>query len=189
MPDLDLNLRTGLPDALRVLLADYPRADWPAHRHFDGLVRFWLDRHLAFRQMTALLRADTEALLDARIDPQTFTSRLSRIGGNLVGDLLGHHQIEDDHYFPLLAQTEPRISSGFELLDRDHHALDTHIEDFVARANGVLGHWKDSAMLLTTTADFAASLSRLTSLLDRHLIDEEDLIVPVILRHGPGNLG
>ena len=51
--DLALGVRAGLPDALRVLLADYPREGWESHPHFTGLVRFWLDRHLMFRPLQA----------------------------------------------------------------------------------------------------------------------------------------
>jgi len=46
----DLRHRKGLPDALRVLLEQYPRALWESHQNFDGLTRFWLERHLMFRR-------------------------------------------------------------------------------------------------------------------------------------------
>ena len=40
MTDLALDTRPGLPDALRLLLPLYPRANWTLHRNFDGLVSF-----------------------------------------------------------------------------------------------------------------------------------------------------
>ncbi len=184
----DLATRQGLPDALRILLADYPREGWQTHRHFDGLVRFWLDRHLNFRHMTALMQTETQALLDRSRDPRDFAARLGQIGSHFVGDLHGHHQIEDQHYFPLLAETEPRLQRGFDMLDADHHALDSHIAAFVDSANATLSRWQ-APDLRDHAASFLASLDGLTALLDRHLVDEEDLIVPVILAHGPGRLG
>jgi hemerythrin-like domain-containing protein len=183
----DLATRPGLPDALRVLLAGYPRAGWQAHPHFDGLVRFWLDRHLAFRHLLAAMQAETAAMLDRNADPQAYAARLLRLGGHFVGDLHGHHQIEDHHYFPLLAQLDPRLSRGFDLLDSDHHALAAHLDRFVETANGVLTGWQGAA-LHDATAAFHATLADSARLLDRHLTDEEDLIVPVILAHGPDRL-
>jgi len=45
MEQIDLAQRSRLPDALRVLLEQYPRDMWESHRNFDGLTRFWLERH------------------------------------------------------------------------------------------------------------------------------------------------
>ena len=185
----DLASRTGLPDALRILLQDYPRDAWAANPRFEGLVRFWLDRHLMFRRMLAALRDDTQALLDGRIDPQAQAARLSRIGARLVGELEGHHQIEDGHYFPLLAAAEPRLVRGFDLLDADHHALDGVIGGFVQGANGLLSVWQDDAARPGAAGRFLTVLTDTDRLIDRHLVDEEDLIVPVILHHGPDGLG
>lgn len=183
----DLATRPGLPDALRVLLAEYARTGWDAHPHVDGLVRFWLDRHLAFRDLLAAMTADAQAVLDGGMEAEAWARRLSRLGGHFVGDLHGHHHIEDDHYFPMLAQIEPRLARGFDLLDSDHHALAAHLDRFVAAANGVLTDWQGTK-LKDATAAFRATLVDSTRLLDRHLTDEEDLIVPVILAHGPDRL-
>ena len=186
---LDLEDRAGLPDALRILLRDYPRAGWSADGNFGGLVSFWLDRHLNFRRIMSLMQAETELLLDRSIDPQVHAARLSRLGSTFVSDLHGHHQIEDAHYFPVLARTEPRIAAGFDLLDRDHQALDGHLDRFVKGANAVLRKISAPADHHSAAGRFAGDLARLNVLLDRHLVDEEDLVVPVILRHGAGGLG
>lgn len=184
----ELKSRTGLPDALRVLLADFPRQDWTGHRNFDGLVSFWLDRHMMFRRMTTLLTEDANAFLDRQSDAQGFAARLGQVGGQFVSNLYGHHQIEDAHYFPKLATMDPRLAAGFELLDHDHHALDRHIAEFVASANTVLRQWQDREAVQTAAGGFAADLGRIARLLDRHLIDEEELVVPVILKFGAGHL-
>ena len=39
---LSLARRDGLPDALRVLLAEYPREAWESHPNLTALMRFWL---------------------------------------------------------------------------------------------------------------------------------------------------
>ena len=186
---LDLETRAGLPEPLRVLLADYPREGWASDPGFQGTVRFWLDRHMMFRKIMALLQDETEALLDGRIDPQRHAGRLSRYGGMFVGDLHGHHQIEDIHYFPVLARQDSRVAAGFEILDRDHHAIDGHLAAFVAGANDVLQEATGSAAAATDPAGaFHGTLTRFGELLERHLTDEEELVVPVILKYGESAL-
>lgn len=185
MRDLPLETRPGLPDALRALLADYPRTDWTLHRNFDGLVSFWMDRHLNFRQLTARMQSQVQQVLDGGADPEQFAAALSHTGGQFLTELHGHHSIEDQHYFPALTRLQPRLERGFAMLEADHQALDQHLHAFTTSANAVLSNWQTPA-LLTHTATFAADLTAITALLNRHLIDEEDLIVPVILHHGPG---
>lgn len=187
--ELDLANRTGLPDALRVLLQEHPRDGWTGHANFDGLVRFWLDRHMMFRKLTATLRSESEAVLDGRTDPRKFGTRLVRLGGMFVQELHGHHQIEDMHYFPPLSAAEPSIARGFEILDRDHHAIDGHLGAFAEDANAVLRAVAEAADHRSAAGRFLERTNRLDGFLDRHLIDEEELIVPVILRHGSGLVG
>lgn len=183
---LQLDLRTGLPDALRVLVQDYPRAGWEAHPGYDGLIRFWLDRHMMFRRILERLQNQTEETLDGRMDLAKFRQQTGRLGSAFVQELHGHHSIEDAHYFPVLSGKDTRIARAFELLDRDHHALDGHLNTFVEHANAALhvGSAGDTAIgaLHRTLAD-------LSKMLNRHLIDEEEIVVPVILHYGAGGLG
>jgi iron-sulfur cluster repair protein YtfE (RIC family) len=183
MTKLALETRTGLPDALRVLVDDLPRAAWAQHPDFYGLVSFWLDRHLMFRKLMDHMAVETEAMLDKRRDPVAFAQGVARHGGMFVEQLHGHHQIEDQHYFPLLAQRDARIVAGFDLLDADHHALDGHIARFVEGANGAISG-AQGADPLVAAEGFRAGLAAMQRLLDRHLVDEEELIVPVILTYG-----
>lgn len=179
---LKLDTRDGLPDALRVLLEDFPRETWPDHNNFAGLVAFWLDRHLMFRKLMTALIEDAEQAVDRKIDAQTHVAKLSRYGSMLLQNLHGHHQIEDHHYFPILATREPVLNKGFELLDSDHHAMDGLLNRFADGANAVIQGNSEPG-------EFRKELLSFQSMLNRHLIDEEELVVPVILKHGPGGLG
>jgi hypothetical protein len=183
--DLPLATRDGLPDALRLLLADYPRECWAAHRDFNGLAAFWLDRHLGFRRVMGLLQADAQALVDGAMGAQDWGRRLTRLGSGFLGDLVGHHQIEDEAYFPKLAAMEPRILRGFEMLDRDHHDLHALIDRFASGANHALAQTQDPARR-EAAGVFLTDLSQFERMLERHLTDEEDLIVPVVLKHRVG---
>ena len=186
--DLSLETRPGLPDALRVLLADHPREGWEQDPNFHGLVSFWLGMHLHFREALGRMRDDAEAILDRRLDPASWAPRLARVGGGFVEHLHGHHGIEDNHYFPLLSARDARLARGFDILDADHHALDGHLDAFVRDANAALRALGDEDAMRTGAGRLHEGLLRLDRFLDRHLTDEEELIVPVILRDGEAGL-
>ena len=175
-----LDRRAGLPDALRVLLEAHPRAGWAAHPEFGPLTRFWLERHLGFRRLLGALRADAGARLDGRLDPRDHAARLSRLGGAFLHGLEEHHGIEDHHYFPRLAALEPRLERGFALLDGDHHRLHAEIEALAGDADAVL---RGGA-----AGPLAERLAVMDRFLDRHLTDEEEVVVPILLSAGEGAL-
>jgi hypothetical protein len=175
---LALGLRTGLPDALQVLVRELPRLQWPQNPRFHGLASFWLDRHLDFRRVQAMLAADAAARLAGEMDAADHARRLARLGGHLLDSLHGHHQIEDAEYFPLMATLDARVSRGFDLLDADHQALDGALHGFADAANAVLRGEPDAA------AHWPDRMTGFSVLLNRHLEDEEDIVIPLILKSG-----
>jgi len=175
--------RAGLPDALRVLLEAHPRPGWEAHPEFDALTRFWLDRHLMFRRLQARLVEETQGFLDGGAPSRAFGARLSRLAGLYLGELHGHHRIEDAHYFPQLRAQDARLEAGFDLLDRDHHELDAGLHGLADRANAVLRGLDDPARSRDAAGGLLAALEGFGGFLDRHLTDEEELVVPVILQY------
>lgn len=116
---------------------------------------------------------------------EVYAPRLARLGSRMIGDLMGHHQIEDDVYFPELARLEPQIARGFQMLDTDHHALHELIDRFATGGNAVLSTEGDAAQR-EATGRFLSDLSKFENLLIRHLTDEEDLVLPVVLKHRVG---
>jgi iron-sulfur cluster repair protein YtfE (RIC family) len=180
----ELENRKGLPDALRVLVDALPRSGWESHPNFDALTRFWLDRHLMFRDVLGRLRTGSERYLDRQVDPKRHATETARYAGFLLNELHGHHGIEDHHYFPALIGLDGRLLRGFELLDADHQALDGHIHRMAETTNAFLQRLGD-ARERDRGADLAAALARFETFLDRHLTDEEDLVVPVILTYAP----
>ncbi len=143
--DAALGARAGLPDALRVLLAEYPREGWESHANLSGLIRFWLDRHLAFREMQDRMLAETRGFMAGNREAQAFAGGLARVGNMFLGDLQGHHGIEDFHFFPRLRLLDARIASGFDLLEADHHEIEPRLHALAARANAVLTAIRDGA--------------------------------------------
>jgi len=178
----DLDRRTGLPDALCVLLREYPRDLWQSHAQFDGLIRFWLDRHALFRTLLGRLDAETGGLSLRAGPPEQGLRNTAGLARMLIEELHGHHRIEDLHYFPRLARLEPRLERGFDILDRDHHALDTHLARLVETTNGLIRAEPDA--VAQRAEELHDRLDGFGVFLDRHLVDEEDLVVPILLRHG-----
>lgn len=183
MDVLDLGARTGLPDALRVLLERHPRPAWEAHPEFNALTRFWLDRHLMFRRLQDLLTAHARGALERADDPRLSASAISRLAGIYLGELDGHHRIEDAHYFPLLRAREARLERGFDMLDADHHALHEGLETLATRADAAVRGLAARSADLAPAGALLDALERFGGLLERHLTDEEELVVPVILEH------
>jgi iron-sulfur cluster repair protein YtfE (RIC family) len=181
--------RSALPDPLRVLVGKYPRIGWDAHANFTMLTRFWLDRHLGFRRMQEMLAGETEAFLARERQPQAYGRGLLRVAGMFINELHGHHTIEDHHYFPLLKTLDPRLAAGFDLLDADHDALDGAMHALAEAANAVLGAVHEGKPAELAAGALGTELARFARLLDRHLVDEEELVVPVILDHPEAGLG
>ncbi len=179
-----LEHRAGLPAALRVLADALPRSGWQAHDNFDEVIRFWLDRHLMFRELARRLRDGNRAYLDRDRDGDTVRREATHYTSFLLRDLHVHHTLEDTQFFPRLSGLDSRLTHGFDLLEQDHDDLGRHLEalrlgtnDFLAAHDA--GDGRDAAGRLETV------LGQVDGFLDRHLLDEEDLVVPVILTHAP----
>ena len=185
---LDLAERKRLPADLRALPEKYPRETWDAHDNLGATARFWLGRHAMFRELGGLLKGDTRDFREGRLDAAAFRRFFAPRLQFFLSSLDGHHRIEDAHYFPLFRAVETRLAHGFDLLERDHEAIDRRIGAVVDAANALMRAGDDAGVRTAAIDDYAAEGDRLRSMLLRHLDDEEDLIVPVILEHGERRL-
>ena len=113
---------------------------------------------------------------------------LDRAAQLVAGDP-GHHHVEDYSYFPIFRAAEKRLAKGFDVLEGDHQAMHAEILRTVESANGLLRAMErdDDARRAATDAYTDAS-EQLLKFLVRHLDDEEDLIMPVILDQGERKL-
>ncbi|MEO1733749.1 MAG: hemerythrin domain-containing protein [Pseudomonadota bacterium] len=175
--ELSLHTRAGLPPALRALVEEFPRDGWERHVHFNGMVQFWMERHMMFRRLVDIMQADLQALEDQNMAFETYAPRLSRLGSTLLNELHGHHHIEDTHYFPELIRLDTGIERAFDLLESDHQAMDELLHGMAEGANAVLNGGGSAVA-------FQERLTHFSSLLDRHLTDEEEIVVPVVLKTG-----
>lgn len=186
--DLDLATRVGWPADLRVLLERYPREVWPNHANLGVTARFWLQRHDMFRELGAALSGATVEFREGRVDPAGYKAWFVPRLRFFLNELHGHHQIEDDAYFPIFRRADARLLRGFDVLEGDHEHIHHAIETVAERAGGLLR--SEAGDELRRAADaYASETDRLVRWLLRHLADEEDLIVPMILDRTEEGLG
>lgn len=138
MFDAHIIRQDEMPPEMRFLLDQYPRDSWDTHPGFREKTKHWLGAHQMFRRVSERIRLDTEGLLNKNMGLDDFARRLSHYGGNLVGNLHGHHGWEDHSYFPELSAVDPRFDAGLEVLEQDHADLDKVLDDFTRTANRVI---------------------------------------------------
>lgn len=185
-----LENRTGLPDDLAYLLAQYPRSDWQAHRNLGDMAQFWLKRHDMFRDLGGKLSAAITDYREQQSQANEFTQLFVPRLRFFLEQLNGHHHIEDTHYFPVFAAAEKRLVPGFELLDADHTIIHGALQANAEAANALLEKLSGSRSEARFAADhYASNVDNLIKLLTRHLHDEEDLIIPLILDRSEAALG
>jgi hypothetical protein len=188
--DLDINHRTGWPDDLRLFLDQFPRTDWSSHANLGGHARLLLDIHSGFRRFGATLQAATVQFREGTVTADHFRSWFAPRLNMFLSHLNGHHQIEDHQFFPTLAAAETRLARGFDILEKVHVVIHGTLDRLVETANQFLLTPEGDTDELRFAGDaYADTTDRLLKLLDRHLDDEEDLIIPLVLARGETDLG
>jgi hypothetical protein len=187
---LALAEREGWPPELRALIERYPREVWTGHENLGQMCQFWLSRHRMFRELAAGIDDATARYRDGKLSAPQFAQYFAPRLQFFLQQLHAHHQIEDFHYFPIFRKAERGLLRGFDVLESDHAALHHDIETTVTAANDLLrGLAGDAGAVARATDAYTAASGSLFKGLKRHLDDEEDLIVPIILDRGEDDLG
>jgi hypothetical protein len=187
---LALARRDGWPAELRLLIERYPRERWQGHANLGEMARFWLSRHDMFRELGTTIEGITTRFREGQLPPAEFARYFAPRLQFFLEQLHVHHHIEDGHYFPIFRAAEKKLVRGFDVLEEDHAAIHADIGGAVEAANGLLralGGDGDAQKRAGET--YAAAGAVLLKSLRRHLDDEEDLIVPLILDRGEQQLG
>jgi hypothetical protein len=173
-----------MPTNMQALLRTYPRDTWDAHPGFKEKTRHWLGAHRMFRQLSATVRNDIESYLNGDRDAADYAGRLSYRSGALVRNLHGHHGWEDHSYFPELSAADPRFDAGLEVLEKDHADLDVVLDSFARTANRTIKLVQlDKKEAREDAGKLHGVAQTIEAFLQRHLTDEEELAVPIILHH------
>ncbi|MCF3933656.1 hemerythrin domain-containing protein [Acuticoccus sp. M5D2P5] len=185
----DLFKRRSLPDEIAVMRAAHPRPTWATHDNLGAMAAFWLERHAMFRELGAAVAKGTLDFREGRIaaDPyfRWFAPRINMF----LNELHGHHAIEDQHYFPVFQAADARLAKGFEILDADHHVIDGLIHEIAANGQGLQKALYGGGDAARAGDTLAGVLDRALVGLVRHLDDEEDIVIPLILERTEAKLG
>jgi iron-sulfur cluster repair protein YtfE (RIC family) len=191
--DLDalaLARRSGWPEDLRVLVARYPRDQWDTHPNLGEMARFWLSRHAMFRELSSAIEQIATLFRAGRLPPEEFTRQFAPRLQFMLDQLNVHHQIEDIHYFPIFRAADGRLARGFDVLEGDHHHIHGDMALTAETANALLRSLHGAGGTMRRCGDnYADASGTLLKGLVRHLDDEEDLIVPLILDRSEEALG
>ena len=173
-----------MPGEMQILLNAYPRDTWDAHPGFKEKTKHWLGAHQMFRQLGEYVRVETERYIDKSRAPDDFAARLSYYGDALVRNLHGHHGWEDTSYFPELSAADPRFDAGLEILEKDHEELNGVLDSFTRTANRIIKRIQlDDVQAANEAGNLHDTATVIEAFLSRHLCDEEELAVPIILHH------
>lgn len=188
--ELILGERSGLPDSLAYLRRKYPSASWRGHRNYGALAGFWREIHNGLRHEGAELQTLTCSFQEGATTPQQLQRTFMPLLKKHLGNLDGHHQVEDQYYFPRFRALDKRMRAGFDLLERDHEAIHHLLQQSAEGASHLLASLQRDRDAQRAAADsYADRAQRLLALLDRHLDDEEDLVIPAMLEHGERRFG
>lgn len=186
--DLVLATRSGLPDDQLFLARQYPREDWLSGEQLSEMASFWLDIHRYFRLKSEQLEKLINSVRNGEREAGEILAPFRSAAGSMLSHLEGHHNIEDHNYFPHFIRIEPRLARGFELMDADHHVIHDAIHALAGESRGFLATAaaQDGASdaLKSQTDRLGDTISRFRHNMLRHLDDEEDLVIPLIIdRH------
>jgi hypothetical protein len=94
-------------------------------------------------------------------------------------ELAEHHTIEDDLFFPVLAERVPTFAQHTDRIDREHHLLDDALSGVGVALDGLV-HAGGSSAARGPARDATCEL---TDMLDAHLGFEDADVLPLYLRH------
>lgn len=95
-----------------------------------------------------------------------------------AGEVLAHHTIEDEIFFPRLIERVPVLRSHMARVDEDHHRLDELMDAATVATRRLAADATVAAAERT-----AAVLRELAGLMDDHLDFEDEDLVPLFGRH------
>jgi hemerythrin-like domain-containing protein len=140
---------------------------------------------VAFEVLHRGMRADSARLAKAvaEVDEAERSPRarqLHRWFDGFAGELRAYHTVEDDLFFPVLAERVSVFEYEVGRIEAEHAHLDAAL-DRTRRALETLGdaevRWADASRRATTTT------TDLHDLLDRQLAFEADFVLPMFVRH------
>ncbi len=180
-PEHHLAKRPGLTAELRKLLFDTPKAEWGSHNNYWRGADMWQAIHRSLLHESGLFVTGLEKVIDmpkGEMDSALLLNNLRQLGGHLVGHAHVHHHVEDDNYFPRFKEVFPQLGRPIDLLDSDHRVLEETLDAVENHVRALQAENADKDRLASVLAD----ARKLDHILNRHLEDEEDIVIPALLK-------
>lgn len=103
---------------------------------------------------------------------------LARYWAGYAGEVLAHHTVEDEIFFPRLVERVPVAAHHLQRVDGDHHRLDV-----LMAAAGTAFERLGTSARVADADDAGAVVRELASHMDSHLDFEDEDLVPLFGRH------
>ncbi|NQZ32782.1 MAG: hemerythrin domain-containing protein [Oceanospirillaceae bacterium] len=181
-PLVSVKLRDELPIPIKKSLLNIERAQWAHHPKYHGKAEFFIHYHEGLLNTSSYILNTLVELLNGSNDPALHETKLKEIyraGMSLINNAEHHHKIEDHLYFPEFKRLEPKLGAGIDLLENDHLALSAALGQFSISLNQSMipgSSYSAWGLLYQSAID-------VDRILNRHLNDEEEIIIPIFLRH------
>jgi len=142
----------------------------------------WLKVHTNIRKRQRILVQISEAYISGEFDWSEYRSQILKRINMHVLKLHQHHEVEDDGFFPEFVSMYPKLAPAFEILGHDHEYLNELLDKLQIQNDQLArSEIEDKAL----AEELHKTLVAVTDLLQQHLTDEEDLVIPILgLRQG-----
>jgi len=180
-PQYNVTQREELPHSIKKSLISIERSNWFFHPKYHGKAEFFIQYHEGLMNTSIQILSTLKALLDNPGEDSRIYYELNKVKVlcyALFANAHRHHMIEDHSYFPMFRKIELKMGAGIDLLENDHKRLSLALD--------VL---KSSLQQGLHTAGYSAigklyqSAVEVDNILVRHLSDEEEIIIPIFLKH------
>ncbi len=188
-PENHVEQRTCLSPVLRKSLFELPRERWALMPGFSGEPEFWTQIHEGLLSASATLAAWSEQALGENEPTRLhqIVPQIRSLGSRLIHHSHQHHHIEDDYFFPVFLKAHAQLKNPLDLLDSDHKVLgevldglEKAVNDLTIRPEGNDAQKRNA--WLKQTEGLLHAAQRLDRLFIRHIGDEEEICIPIMLR-------
>ncbi|WP_367105136.1 hemerythrin domain-containing protein [uncultured Psychrobacter sp.] len=137
----------------------------------------WLKVHTNIRKRQRILTQISDAYMSGEFDWTEYRSQILKRINMHVLKLHQHHGVEDDGFFPEFVSMYPKLAPAFEILGHDHEYLNELLDTLQAQNDQLARSDTEDKALAKELHD---TLVAITDLLQQHLTDEEDLVIPIL---------
>jgi len=137
----------------------------------------WLKVHTNIRKRQRILMQISDAYQNGEFDWSEYRSQiLKRINMHIL-KLHQHHGVEDEGFFPEFVSMYPKLAPAFEILGKDHDYLNALLDELQIQNDALARSEAEDKAL---AKELHETLVKVTDLLQQHLTDEEDLVIPIL---------